>query len=147
MKTLVLNWNWNLGQKVVIYLDFKSLYPPNGTAKAVPERVHLTVFPFYMCFTNQNWGFKIRIFDWPFWNLENLYPPKGSAKALPMGSNWFSYGLLSLVNEEWSFNFALVIRQKNSVKILYCAGGRTNGRMDGWMDGRQSKVSFDFPYF
>ena len=46
-----------------------------------------------------------------------------------MGSNWFSYGLLfSLVNAKWSFNFALVIRQKNSAQNLYCAGG-------GWWVG------------
>ena len=51
-----------------------------------------------------------------------FYPSKGSAKALPMGSNWFSYGLLSLVNEKWSFNFAMVIRQKIPAKNL-CADG------------------------
>ena len=61
--------------------------------------------------------------------LNLLYPPNGSAKALPMGSDWFSYGLLSLENEEWSLNFELEIRQKISVKILYCADGR---REDGW---------------
>ena len=32
--------------------------------------------------------------------FEMFNPPKGSAKAHPMGSNWFSYSLLSLVNEK-----------------------------------------------
>ena len=31
----------------------------------------------------------------------------------------FSYSLLSLVNEKWSFNFGMVIRQKISAKNLY----------------------------
>ena len=66
-----------------------------------------------------------------------VYPPKGSAKALPMESNWFSYGLLSLVNAKWSFHFEPIIRQKISAKILYCADGRMDGWTDGWMDGDQ----------
>ena len=32
----------------------KYLYPPKGTAKAVPDGVHLTVFPFYMWLVNEN---------------------------------------------------------------------------------------------
>ena len=30
------------------YLENLYIYPPKGTAKAVPDGVHLTVFPFYM---------------------------------------------------------------------------------------------------
>ena len=55
---------------------------PKRTATAVPERVHLTVFPFYiMCLTNQNRGVKIRIFEGPFWNLENLYCPSSAQRT------------------------------------------------------------------
>ena len=71
-----------------------------------------------------------------------LYLSKGSAEALPMGSNWFSYGVLSLVNEKSSFNYVAEIHQKISAKNLYCAGG-------GWwvVGGRWTKRSFNFLCF
>ena len=52
-----------------------------------------------------------------------------------MVSYWFSYSLLSLVNEKWSFNFVLVSRDKFSAKKLYCADDRMDGWMDRWLDG------------
>ena len=66
-------------------------------------------------------------------STKKTYAPKGSAKALLIGSNLFSYGLLSLVNEEWSFNFAWVIRRKNSAENLHFS--------DGWVGGDQKFTS------
>ena len=45
------------------------------------------------------------------------------------------------MNEKWSFNFELVIRQKMSAKNLYSAGG-------GWVDGGQKGplISPNFEY-
>ena len=48
---VVVGWWWcraYLPQKffMCVKLSFEIFYPPKGTAKAVPERVHLTVFPF-----------------------------------------------------------------------------------------------------
>ena len=83
---------------------------------------------------------KIRLFESP----ENLYPPKGSAKAQPMGSNCFSYGLLSFVTSELKMDFQFWTGNppKNfEKKPLFCGW---EGWTDGWMDGT-SKVSFDFP--
>ena len=57
-----------------------------------------------------------------------------SAKALPMGSNWFSIGLLTLVNEQWIVNFAADIHQKISAKNLYCTGGGWCWVGGGWKD-------------
>ena len=89
-------------------------------------RVKVEVF--YLCL-------KICLFE----SYKNLYPPKGSAKAGPMGSNWFSYGLLSLVTSELKLEFQFFPGnppKKFEKKTLYCA----DGRMDG-----TSKESFDFP--
>ena len=59
---------------------------------------------------------------------------RGPAKALHQRAR--EARELSLVNEKWSFNFGLVIQQKQLAKNLYCADGRMDGRMDGWTDGR-----------
>ena len=75
----------------------------------------------------------IRLFDF----LKMFYPPKGSAKALGVQLIFFWFIVLSLVNIKLSFNSALVIRQKNSAKNLYCAGG------GWWVGGRWSTRSFD----
>ena len=42
-------------------------YPPMGTAKAVPERVHGTVFQFYMWLRNKTWVFKNTLLYSTFW--------------------------------------------------------------------------------
>ena len=43
------------------------VYPPKGTAKAVPARVHLTVFPFYYyAVEKQKLKFQFRIGTPPF---------------------------------------------------------------------------------
>ena len=107
------------------------LFPRRELRKQCPRGSTWQSFHFNMWLRNKNWSFNFAVVIRLFESHENLYPPKGSAKAHPMGSNWFSYSLLSLVNEKWSLNFELVIRQKISVKNLYCA----DGRMDGWMDG------------
>ena len=58
------------------------------------------------------------------------------AKAAPDGVQLiFLWFIVSLVNAKWSFNFALVIRQKISAKNLYCAGG------GWWVDGGQKGPS------
>ena len=69
-----------------------------------------------------------------------LYPER-KCDSTPDGVQliflWFI--VLSLVIEKMSFNFALVIRQKNSAKKLYCTDG-------WWVDGRQFG-SLNFPQF
>ena len=121
--------------------------PLRELRKQCPRGSTWQSFHFNMWSRSKNWKFNFSLVIRLFESHENLYPPKGSAKAHPMGSNWFSYSLLSLVNEKLSFNFALVIRQKILVKNLYCEDGRMDGRMDGWTDGQWSKVSIDFPCF
>ena len=77
---------------------------------------------------------KIRLFESP----ENLYPLKGSAKAQPMGSNCFSYGLLSFVTSELKVDFQFWTGNppKNFEKKTFIL--RMRG-MDGWMDERDIK--------
>ena len=73
----------------------------------------------------------------------SFYPLKGSAKALPMGSIWYSYGLLSLVNEKWSYNLSMVIRRKIRPKtfIVRVVGGEWWVVSGGWVDGSQKGPS------
>ena len=83
-----------------------------------------------------NFAAEIRLFE----NLKNLYPPKGSAKALPMGSNWFSYGLLSFVTSELKMDFQFWggnSSKKIEKKPLLCG-------WDGWTDGRGIKSVLRF---
>ena len=59
----------------------KMFYPPDGAAKAEPNVVHLTVFPFIG--TGKGvWGFKNTGEDL-FKILKMFYPPEGAAKAEP----------------------------------------------------------------
>ena len=52
-----------------------------------------------------------------------LYPPKGICESRPQGPNgstWQSFHFnMWLANENWVFNFELVIRRKNSAQNLY----------------------------
>ena len=56
-----------------------------------------------------------------------LYPPKGICESRPQGPNgstwqYFHFNMW-LANENWGFNFELVIRRKNSAQNLYCPDG------------------------
>ena len=99
-------------------------YPPKGLCKAEPNRVHLIFFTIYL--EKGVWHFQNPDFLSAFLKSWKCFiPRKGSPKALPMGSNWFSFGLFSLVNENWSLNFGAVFRLKISAKILYPPKGST----------------------
>ena len=61
---------WFINSRQIELVKLKTpvhIYPPKGTAKAVYERVHLTVFHFNMCLTNKigvsKSGFSMGLFE------------------------------------------------------------------------------------
>ena len=82
------------------------LYPPKGTAKAVTDSVHFTVFSFYMWLANQNGCSKIPYYICLFESLENLYCPDGWMGGDQKGPSIFLI-------------FKYNINKKNMLKIVY----------------------------
>ena len=70
------------------------LFITQGTAKAVPERVHFTVFPCKCDWRTNVGSSKIHYYFWLFESLENLYPPKGLCKSR---TQWGPFDVLSIL--------------------------------------------------
>ena len=77
------NRSFDFGMVICLFEIHENLYPPMGTAKAVPERVQLTVFPFYMWLTNQNWVFKNNLLNPTFWKSRKPSSPEGKCESTP----------------------------------------------------------------
>ena len=115
----------------------KKIYP-EVTAKAEPQIVKLIILMFYLlkglCCNQTPKVVQLFLLIHYVFELGNVYvtsksahinglfemsklfyPPKGSGKPRPMGSNWYSYGLLSFVTSK----LKMEIHQNMSEENLY----------------------------
>ena len=83
--------------------------------KAVPERVLLTVSPFYMWLTTQNWVLPIS----NFLKVLKIFIPRSYVRKHSMGWNWFSFGFFVNSERKLRFQFCNCNWPKKSAKNLF----------------------------